>query len=355
MKANRLEAPTRRIRPDRAAGYALQLLEGLSCLHYAGIVHRDIKPHNLLLSDDDTLKICDFGLSKLHGDRFAGPPQLKVGSPGYAAPEQQTGPDRVDPRADLYAAGVVHLPHAHTATCPTTIPGGLSPSSDPTHRWTSAGTISSRAPWPVARNSATTPRAIWRPDVSRLAEQYRRRLTHDCLLADIASPPPTVPQGPCPSTPHPTQGAGPTGSGGFRARPPVAGRAASGRPNACGARTPLVHDPWTGAVWQRAGSPYPLTWPPGTGLRGNTQPRPACRPQQLAPADRSRIDDPADPAAPEQRLLSRSVLRPDPAPACGAPTASLIAPHGSSAPTSASWHGRKPWRATGWRALTACG
>jgi serine/threonine-protein kinase len=113
----RVENPTRKLPVEWSLRYAHQCLEGLACLHEAGLVHRDIKPYNLLLTDLDTVKICDFGLSKFRGESFSGPPQLKVGTPGYAAPEQAEDPDRVDGSADTYSVGVLlyrmitgHLP-----------------------------------------------------------------------------------------------------------------------------------------------------------------------------------------------------------------------------------------------------
>ncbi|WP_428565550.1 MAG: protein kinase domain-containing protein [Solidesulfovibrio sp. DCME] len=102
----RVEAKSRRLPVSRAVGYAGQLLSGLARLHHAGIVHRDIKPFNVLVTDRDVLKITDLGLSKARGERFDGPANLKVGSPYYAAPEQEDDPDAADARADLFAVGV---------------------------------------------------------------------------------------------------------------------------------------------------------------------------------------------------------------------------------------------------------
>lgn len=102
-----VESPSRIIKLDRAVHYISQTLEGLACLHHAGMIHRDIKPFNLLTTEQDTVKICDFGLSKLRGERFAGPSGLKVGSAFYAAPEQEENPDQADAPADLYAVGVI--------------------------------------------------------------------------------------------------------------------------------------------------------------------------------------------------------------------------------------------------------
>ncbi|MDJ0721560.1 MAG: protein kinase [Desulfobacterales bacterium] len=103
----RTERPSRRLPVERAAAYGLQILAGLARLHHAGIVHRDIKPFNILLTSEDQVKIGDFGLSRLRGETFDAPATLKVGSPFYAPPEQETNPDRVGFNADLFAFGVM--------------------------------------------------------------------------------------------------------------------------------------------------------------------------------------------------------------------------------------------------------
>jgi serine/threonine-protein kinase len=102
----RAERASRTIKIEKAIHYTRQTLNGLACMHHAGIIHRDIKPYNLLVTDHDTIKICDFGLSKLRGETFEGPPQLKFGSAWYAPPEQENNPDSVTFSADLYAVGI---------------------------------------------------------------------------------------------------------------------------------------------------------------------------------------------------------------------------------------------------------
>ena len=103
----RVEGPSRVLSVDKAIYYTRQILVGLSRLHQAEIIHRDIKPYNILITDEDRVKITDFGLSKLRGETFHGPPNLRVGSPYYAAPEQEEDPDQVDARADIYPVGVM--------------------------------------------------------------------------------------------------------------------------------------------------------------------------------------------------------------------------------------------------------
>ncbi len=87
--------------------YIRQTLRGLEKLHVTGIVHRDIKPHNLMIADDDRIKIIDFGLCKVRGEERVGIPGMQIGSPYYAAPEQERDPREADERSDLFSVGVI--------------------------------------------------------------------------------------------------------------------------------------------------------------------------------------------------------------------------------------------------------
>lgn len=131
------ERPTRIVATDNALAYTRQTLSGLACLHDAGIIHRDIKPFNLLLTPWNTITICDFGLSRLHGETFGAPTNLNVGSPYYAAPEQEQAPDQARAPADIYPVGVMlyrmlagRLPEAAPNTEGYQSPSGLNADLD---------------------------------------------------------------------------------------------------------------------------------------------------------------------------------------------------------------------------------
>jgi serine/threonine-protein kinase len=101
-----VEIPTRQLPVDMALRITRETLSGLARMHAAGWIHRDIKPFNLLLTDQSSVKIADFGLSLARGETMHHPDNLKIGSPYYAAPEQETDPDRVRFSADLYSVAV---------------------------------------------------------------------------------------------------------------------------------------------------------------------------------------------------------------------------------------------------------
>jgi len=90
-----------------ACGYLLQALSALDASHAAGIVHRDVKPSNILLDAAGRARLGDFGLCKLVRETTSlTPPGAVLGSPHFMAPEQWTG-GQVGPWTDVYASALV--------------------------------------------------------------------------------------------------------------------------------------------------------------------------------------------------------------------------------------------------------
>ena len=85
--------------------FITQIMRGLSHAHSRGIIHRDIKPQNIMVLRDGSVKVADFGIACLanQGQTLT---QEALGSVHYISPEQARG-DRIDPRSDIYSAGVV--------------------------------------------------------------------------------------------------------------------------------------------------------------------------------------------------------------------------------------------------------
>ena len=103
------------LRSRKAVEYAVHIAQGLAAAHERGIVHRDLKPENIFITDDDRVKILDFGLAKLTESTAADPdatlasgtqPGVVMGTTGYMSPEQVRGKP-ADARSDLFSFGTV--------------------------------------------------------------------------------------------------------------------------------------------------------------------------------------------------------------------------------------------------------
>ena len=143
---------------EEAAGIMIPAARGLGAAHDAGLIHRDVKPENLLLGQDGTVRVTDFGLARaVASSTSTFGADVLVGSPHYLSPEAVSG-ERLDPRADVYALGVVlfecltgHPPHngesafatavqhtSHAVPAPSTVVDGIEPGVDDVVRWATA-------------------------------------------------------------------------------------------------------------------------------------------------------------------------------------------------------------------------
>jgi hypothetical protein len=99
-----------RLSPERAVPILRQISEALAAAHEAGVIHRDLKPDNIQVSEivgeRELVKVLDFGLAKVAGGSKLTRAGMVFGTPHYMSPEQAAG-DPLDGRSDVYALGVV--------------------------------------------------------------------------------------------------------------------------------------------------------------------------------------------------------------------------------------------------------
>ena len=163
--------------PERTLDLVSQVAAGLAAAHAAGLVHRDIKPGNLLVSASGTVKITDFGIAYAAGSAPLTRTGTVIGTPAYLAPERLAGAV-AGPASDLYSLGIVAyeclagavpfagtalevaLAHQHQPLPPLDIPQEVAAlvadltAMDPADRPASAADVAARADWLRGRLSA---------------------------------------------------------------------------------------------------------------------------------------------------------------------------------------------------------
>ncbi|HQG46851.1 MAG TPA: serine/threonine-protein kinase, partial [bacterium] len=92
---------------DRAIPLFVQILHAVEYAHSRGVVHRDLKPGNILVSDEDQVKVMDFGIAKMMGDAGMTRTGAKLGTIYYMSPEQIRAQKDIDHRTDIYSLGMM--------------------------------------------------------------------------------------------------------------------------------------------------------------------------------------------------------------------------------------------------------
>ena len=101
-----LTTEDRELSIEDVTNYAIQIAEGLKAAHKKGVIHRDIKSSNIMITDEDHVKIMDFGLAKVRGGAQVTKVGTTLGTAAYMSPEQAQGM-KTDHRTDIWAFGVV--------------------------------------------------------------------------------------------------------------------------------------------------------------------------------------------------------------------------------------------------------
>ncbi len=154
--------------------FGIQIAEGLASAHRAGIIHRDVKSDNAMLTAEGNVKLADFGLAKLQNAIQVTRAGSTVGTAAYMSPEQMRGED-VDVRTDIFSLGVVlyelttkHLPFRGE------------------HDAALAYSIVNEEPRPAATLRADTPDGLWRVIERCLSKELTKRYqTADEVVHDL--------------------------------------------------------------------------------------------------------------------------------------------------------------------------
>jgi serine/threonine protein kinase/tetratricopeptide (TPR) repeat protein len=92
--------------PGKAVFIAKQICEGLAEAHRMGVVHRDLKPHNIMVDEEGNVRIMDFGIARTTRAKGITGSGVMIGTPEYMSPEQVDGKD-ADQRSDIYSLGII--------------------------------------------------------------------------------------------------------------------------------------------------------------------------------------------------------------------------------------------------------
>jgi len=327
--------------PVTAAGLGCQVLGALVALHEAGVVHRDVKPSNVLVTPGGGVKVADFGIALMEGDQDLTLAGSVLGSPGYLAPEQASG-RRAEPASDLWAFGAT-LWFAVEGRGPYGDSPGLAALGEVVH-----------GPVPVAAGAgalAPVIEACLRKDpADRTTPQALARLLDEAAAGSSAGASATV-AAPVPASSGPPPAAS-VGTAAIAALVPAASRPAPGptappppTPPAPGPRLPLrsrppagpASRPWLLAL-AAAGVLVALV-AAGLALAGNGDPAQTAAPTTAGPAGSTTVT-----RAPTSTVAQSASASPAPETSSAAPAGlsrHVDAEAGYSVAYPSSWQVRK--------------
>ncbi|MEJ2871561.1 protein kinase [Actinomycetospora sp. OC33-EN08] len=246
--------------PTEVARIGAQIADALSAVHEAGIVHGDVKPGNVLLTDDGVAKLTDFGVSRASWDTSATAGGVVAGTPGYFAPEVARGGDPT-PASDVFSLGAT----LYAAVENELVCGPLDNTLAVLHAMAEGRLRPATRAGVLGRPLSAMLRleARHRPDTALLRSALEARAA---LGESVAAVPPPTPAGaegaPESSDPSTADVAGRRAA----ATPVPAGSAVAGPPTAPGGAGDLADD--------GSGSWFPLAPGPSTTPASPTSPRP---------------------------------------------------------------------------------
>ncbi|GII86002.1 hypothetical protein Ssi03_39920 [Sphaerisporangium siamense] len=299
--------------PRLVAEIGLDLLGALAAAHEQGILHRDVKPANVLLTETGRVVLTDFGIAKVEGDSSITKTGMVIGSPGYTAPERARG-DHTGPESDLWSLGatlyfaVEGRPAYERRTVSETLSALMSEQADPA---TQAGPL--------------------RPVLEGMLEKdYTKRLSFDrtvAMLRTVARTPtsdsPATPGSPSQNTPSAS-----------RNTPSASAKPSSSRSTP--APSPKPTSSKAASASSKAASP---NISPASRSTPGASPKPASSQAASSPSSPSASSKPASPPqSPSSPSTSGASPKPGPSQAASASPK----PAGPSAPSSGAAENETP-------------